>query len=392
MAGKDDELVWVKCDTLFTPFQRLEGCLLGISGSKIVEISEGSPVAPAPSARLIHEPGALVAPGFIDLHVHGAGGRDLMDGTLESLQTVAETLARHGTTSFLATTMSAPDPDLEVAVRGFANHLGRIAEGAIPLGLHLEGPYLNPVRKGTHNASYLALPNIHALRRFVSLSNNSVRKITIAPELDHALSMIREVARMGIQISMGHSDATEEEARAAVEAGATQATHVFNAMRPLHQREPGILGHVLNDARVFAEVIADGVHVHPSVLKLLLRMKGVDRTILITDGLSAVDMPEGKYPLGDKLVVVERGACRDPDGGLAGSILTLDRAVKNLVDWLELPLHEAFAASSSSPARSMGWNSKGVIAVGADADLVFLDQDLQVVKTMVGGKIVYSKK
>jgi N-acetylglucosamine-6-phosphate deacetylase len=249
---------------------------------------------------------------------------------------------------------------------------------------------LNPVRKGTHNASYLRLPEVSAFRRYVALSRNNIRKVTLAPELDQALSLIQEAAGIGIQISMGHSDATEKEARAAVEAGAAHATHVFNAMRPLHQREPGILGFVLTDERVFAEVIADGIHVHPTMLKLLMRMKGVDRTILITDGLSAVDMPAGRYPLGDKLVAVEGGACRDADGGLAGSVLTLDHAVRNLVDWLDLPLHEALTAASATPARGMGLATKGIIAAGADADLVFLDQQLKVVKTMVAGRIVYS--
>jgi len=324
--------------------------------------------------------------------VHGARGRDLMDGTLESLQTVAETLARHGTTSFLATTLSAPDSDTEEAICGFANNHAKVDSGAIPFGLHLEGPYLNPLRKGTHNADYLKLPEIDQLRRFVTLSGNKVLKITVAPELEKAISLIRGAAGMGIRISIGHSDATEAEARAAVEAGATQATHVFNAMRPLHQREPGILGFVLTDGRVSAEVIADGIHVHPTMLKMLLRLKGIDRTILITDGLSAVDMPEGTYPLGDKFVTIEGGACRDADGVLSGSILTLDTAVRNLVNWLDVPICEALTAASGTPAKSMGLDRKGIIAPGADADLVFLDQHLQVVKTMVGGRIVYCRK
>jgi N-acetylglucosamine-6-phosphate deacetylase len=391
MAVKNDD-VWVKCDTLVTPFQRIGGCLLHVAGGKIVEIEHG-PKSPTPgTAPIIHEPEALVAPGFIDLHVHGARGRDLMDGTLESLQTVAETLASHGTTSFLATTLSAPDSDTETAITGFANHHAKVNAGARPLGLHLEGPFLNPDRKGTHNANYLRLPDIHAFRRYVTLSRNNVLKMTIAPELEQAIALIREASGLGIQISIGHTDATEEVARAAVEAGAAQATHVFNAMRPMHQREPGILGFVLTDGRVFAEVIADGVHVHPTMLRLLLRLKGVDRTILITDGLSAVDMPEGRYPLGDKTVVVERGACRDADGVLAGSILTLDVAVRNLVNWLDVPLHEALTAASATPARSMGLDRKGIIAAGADADLVFLDQHLRVVKTMVGGRVVYSRR
>ncbi len=392
MHARNEKEVWVRCDSLFTPFQRLENCLLRVSGGKIAEVSRAPRPEAGSSATVIYEPGALVAPGFIDLHVHGARGRDLMDGTAESLKAVASTLARHGTTSFLATTLSAPDSDTETALRGFAHNHKEIADGACPLGIHMEGPYLNPVRKGTHNASYLTPPSIPALRHFVELSGNMVRKMTIAPELDQALELIREAVGMGIQISMGHTDATAEEAKAAVDAGATQATHVFNAMRPLHQREPGILGLVLTDERVSAEVIADGVHVHPMALKMLLRLKGVERTLLITDGLSAVDMPEGRYPLGDKFVVVERGACRDPDGTLAGSTLTLDRAVRNLVCWLDMPLSQALTAASASPARSLRMSNKGEIVPGADADLVFLDTELNVLKTMVGGRVVFGSQ
>jgi N-acetylglucosamine-6-phosphate deacetylase len=256
----------------------------------------------------------------------------------------------------------------------------------------MEGPFLNPACRGTHDARYLKPADVSAFRHFREVSGECILKITVAPEMDGGFALIREATAAGIQVSIGHSDATVEQARAAVEAGARHATHTFNAMRPFHQREPGILGQVLTDDRVFAEVICDGIHVHATALRLLLRSKGVDRTILITDGLSAVDMPDGRYPLGDKIIVLERGECRDAEGRLAGSTLTLDRAVRNLVHWFDVPLHEALIVASTTPARSMQMGEKkGILTSGTDADLVFLDANLQVVKTMVGGRIVYSR-
>jgi N-acetylglucosamine-6-phosphate deacetylase len=391
VRAQNNGIIWVQCDTLYTPFERLNNVALKIHQGRIEEILSVDDFEPFTADPVIHEPGASVAPGFIDLHVHGARGRDLMDGTLESLQTVAETLARHGTTSFLATTLSASDSDTEAAVRGIAAHAGTVLDGACPIGIHLEGPYLNPFRRGTHNTDHLKTPSVAAFRRFVELSGNTIRKVTVAPEIDGALRLIPEAVRLGIQISLGHSDATWEQAKAAVDAGASHATHTFNAMRPLHHREPGILGLVLTDERLFAEIIADGIHVHPAVVKLLVRMKGVERVLLVTDGMSAVDMPDGDYPLGDKVVVVHQGECRDREGVLAGSTLTLDRAISNVVHWLELPLAQVLTTASASPACSLGAGTqKGIIAPGADADLVFLGPSMDVVKTMVGGRIVFS--
>ncbi len=384
------EKTWVRSDTLYTPFERRDGCYIRIEDGTIREIlseAEGGSVA---RGEIVYEPGAVIAPGYIDLHIHGARGRDFMDGTLESLQQLSKTLARHGTTSFLPTTMSAPDPDIEAALRGFAQHKGQIKDGAVPLGVHMEGPFLNPVCRGTHDARYLKPANVSTFRRFREASGNSIRKITLAPEVDEGLALTRIGTALGIQVSIGHSNATVEQAQSAVDAGASHATHTFNAMRPFHQREPGIIGAVLTDSRVFAEVICDGIHVHRTAIRLLLEMKGVDQTVLITDGLSAVDMPDGCYPLGDKTIVVEQGECRDSEGRLAGSSLTLDRAVRNLVRWFDLPINKALAVASATPARSMNLGrAKGIIAPGADADLVFLDPDLNVVRTMVGGRTVY---
>jgi N-acetylglucosamine-6-phosphate deacetylase len=391
MLVHNDRGVWIRCGTLHTPFETRTGAVLHIVEGKIKQILESSELAHISDSNVIHEPESIVVPGFIDLHVHGARGRDVMDGTLESLQTLSSSLASHGTTSFLATTISAPDSDLEVALRGFGAHRQRV-DGARPLGVHLEGPYLNPARRGTHSAGHIRRADLQAFRRLLEFSGNTIRKITLAPEMDADLSVTREATTLGIQISIGHSDATAEQAKAAVDNGATVATHTFNAMRPLHQREPGILGVVLTDDRLYAEVIADGVHVHPLALRLLMRAKGVDRTLLVTDGVSAVDMPDGHYPLGDKTVVVRGNECRDSDGALAGSTLTLDRAVRNLVNWLDMPIQQAVATATVVPAQSLGITaSKGILAPESDADLVFLDSELRVTRTMVGGRIVYSR-
>ncbi len=381
---------WVLCDVLYTPYQRRTDWLLQIQQGKIRRMLPVSEAGAVPRDRLIHLPNALVAPGFIDLHVHGAAGADLMDGTSATIEKVAKALVRFGTTSFLATTMSGPDADLERAVRGMADHSHKVTGGARPIGIHLEGPFLNPLHRGTHCAASLKRADRQTLLRLVELSGKRVRRLTIAPEMDPGCELIREAAQLGIVVSLGHSDATERQARSAVDAGATQVTHTFNAMRPFHQREPGILGVALTDDRVFAEVIADGVHTRPGTLDLLLRVKGVDRIPLVTDGSSGVGMPDGTYPLGGKLVTVKDGECRDSEGHLAGSVLTLDRAVRNLIEWLDVPLHEALIMASATPARSMRMgDTTGMISPNADADLVFLDRNLQVLQTMVAGRIVY---
>ncbi len=386
----EDQEVWVRCDTLFTPYQRRRDWLLHIVAGTIRRMLPAREVQDAPRGMMVHVPDAIVAPGFVDLHVHGAAGHDFMDGTRASLQAASAVLARHGTTSFLATTMTAPDDRIEAAVRGLVTHRHETGDGARMIGIHLEGPHLNPLRRGTHDADLLKPADVGWFVRLVELSGHSIRRITIAPEMDPGLDLIREAVARGIRVSLGHSDATEEQARAAIDAGASQATHTFNAMRPLHQREPGILGVALTDDRVFTEMIADGVHVRPTALQLLLRIKGVERALLATDGSSAVGMPDGKYPLGDAFIEVRDGTCRDAEGRLAGSVLTLDRAVSNLVDWLDLPLHEALTAASATPARSMLMGEhKGIISPGADADLVFLSRDLRVLQTMVGGRVVY---
>jgi N-acetylglucosamine-6-phosphate deacetylase len=389
---RNHDEVWLHCETLLTPFKRHEDCVLHITGGRIDEILPSPHRRNVPESLMVREPGAVVVPGFIDVHVHGAGGKDVMEGTLESLETISATLARYGTTSFLATTISAPDPQTAAVLRALGENREKVTAGAVLLGIHMEGPYLNATRRGTHLAQHLKPASLQEFRRFVELSGNTVRKITLAPEMDPEFTLTRAAAEAGIQVSLGHSDATFEQARAAVAAGAQGATHLFNAMRPFHQREPGILGLALIEESVYAEIIVDGIHVHAVALRLLLRAKEIDRILLVTDGTSAVGMPDGIYRLGDKSISVSGGRCCDSEGNLAGSTLTLDRAIRYLVNQLDLPLGDALSAGTASPARSLGIaGRKGIVAPGADADLVFLDGNLNVTKTMIGGRIVYSR-
>jgi len=393
MTVPNQEELWLHCETLLTPFKRHEDCVLHIAAGRIDQILTSGQHRNVPESLVVHQPGAVAVPGLIDVHVHGAGGRDVMEGTLDALQTISATLARYGTTSFLATTVSASDLETSGVLRSIGENRDRVTAGAVLLGIHMEGPYINPLRRGTHQPEFLKQAAVREFRRFVELSENTVRKITLAPEMDPGLRVTHAASAAGIQVFLGHSDATFDQAKAAIAAGAQGATHLFNAMRPFHQREPGILGMALIDEAVYAEIIIDGIHVHPAALRLLLRAKEIERVMLVTDGTSAVGMPDGSYRLGGRTISVSEGECRDSEGNLAGSTLTLDRALRYLVSRMDLPLGDAVSAATASPARSLGIaGRKGIVGLGADADLVFLDDNLSVIKTIVGGRVVYSRE
>ena len=255
---------------------------------------------------------------------------------------------------------------------------------ARPLGIHLEGPFLSHKRRGVHPPEYLVEPTVPIFEKLWQAARGHVRMITIAPEIPGAMEVIAEAARRKICVSIGHSDAELPVARAAVQAGARHATHTFNAMRPLDHRSPGILGAVLTDRRVSADIIADGVHLDPAIVKLFADAKGPAQTVLITDATSATGMPDGRYRLGSFEVDVRDGKCM-VDGKLAGSVLTMDRAVRNLARFAEWDLPRAVAAASQNPARVARIANKGVLAVGADADFVVLSPEGEVLRTFVGG-------
>src|ERR1700675_1381985 len=273
-------------------------------------------------------------PGFVDVHIHGAGGRDVMEGTPEALSIVAKTVARHRTTSFVATTVTASADDICRSSEGIAKYIAMQHEPHEPraevLGIHFEGPFLNEVRRGVHPAEWLRLPSAELLARFVAAAGGNARILTLAPELLGAIPCIDATIKAGMVVAIGHTDAPYEQARAAIAHGARHAVHVYNAMRPFSHRDSGVIGAVFTSPEVSAELIADGVHVDEAAMKVLLQAKGPEHMILISDGVSATGMPDGKYMLGKLEVTVSGGICRNSEGKLAGSTLTLDRALRNI--------------------------------------------------------------
>ncbi|HEX6971109.1 MAG TPA: N-acetylglucosamine-6-phosphate deacetylase [Limnochordia bacterium] len=337
-----------------------------------------------------------IVPGFIDLHVHGGGGKDTMDATLEALAQMAAAHAARGTTGFLATTMTAPQEALVAAARAVAaaiSHPPAEWRGAQLLGLHLEGPYINPEKKGAQNAAFMRPPDREELDALLAILGSSFRRITLAPELPGAADIIPWLVERGVGVSLGHTAATFEETLAAVDLGARYATHTFNAMSGLHHRQPGVVGAVMAEPRLTAELINDGVHVHPGAAKALIRAKGFANVTLVTDAIRAMGLPDGTYELGGLEVRSAGGAVRLPDGTLAGSVLDMGTAVKNAVQSLGVPLAEAVRMASGNPARAAGVaHRKGQLAVGYDADVVVLDAALAVSATVIGGVRIEPKE
>jgi len=334
--------------------------------------------------------GLMIVPGFVDIHVHGGGGHDVLEGTYEAMAAMCQAHARHGTTSMIPTTMAARHEDLVGAVRAVADAARRGTGGAEVLGVHLEGPWINPDRRGAQPLDVIRPPSIAELDRLIEESGGLVKITTVAPELEGAREFIEAAVARGVRVSLGHSLASFEEAMRAVRSGATHVTHAFNAMRGLHHRSPGMAGAMLACDDVTTEAILDGFHLHPAVATILYRCKGADRLALVTDATMAAGMPEGEYELGGQRVIYEGGAVRLPDGNLAGSALTLDRAVRRAMDDLGVSLAQAVAMASSVPARVAGVHDrKGSIEDGKDADLVLMDESGDVRATIVGGVVVY---
>jgi N-acetylglucosamine-6-phosphate deacetylase len=331
-----------------------------------------------------------LVPGFIDLHVHGAGGKDFMEGTPEAVEVISKVLASHGTTSYLATTVTASPIATIRAVENLGKYCEKETGGARMLGLHLEGPFINEKKRGVHPPEHIRKPSQRIFDELFNRSGEKVKLVTLAPELEGALELIPHIRAVGAFISMGHSNATLAEALTAIECGILQATHTFNAMREFNHRNTGILGAIFTDSRVWAELIADGIHVDPVAIQVLLRCKGFQKMLLITDSTSATGMPDGPYEVGGVKMQVSSGICRDGNGNLAGSTLTQDRALRNMLEWCPMPLEEAIYMLTRNPAKAIGVEaSKGALHPGHDADLTALDDALNVRLTVSAGQIVF---
>ncbi len=344
---------------------------------------------PAPGrCRVLEADGRLLAPGLIDVHIQGAGGADVLDGSEEALRTIATTLPRFGTTGFLATTaMHFDRPNTHLAIA--AERTGKDLGGAQLLGIHLEGPFINPEKRGGMHLSCIGAPSLDTLRAIQELTGPGLRMMTIAPELEGNLRLIEELAASAVVPSFGHSAANYEQTRAGIEAGIRHVTHLFNAMAPFHHREPGPLAAIAEQEHVSVQLISDGVHVHPAAVRLAWRLLGPARILAITDGIQAIGLPDGRYLYNGKEYESRRGVARYLDGTLIGTAMGLVRLVQRLQQFTGCSLKQAIDAASANPARLLGLEQKGEVAVGKDADLVLLDPNGDVWATIVRGEICF---
>ncbi len=331
--------------------------------------------------------GLYLSPGFIDIHLHGAGGADTMEATFEALNTISTTICQYGTTSFLPTTMTQSTDRIRQAVRAIKDH-SFLVEGAQIIGIHLEGPFINRAAMGAQNPAFVAEPAIAAFQALVGEDEDFITTVTLAPELAGAGELIAYLRARDINAAIGHTRATYDEARTAIHQGCNHATHLFNTMPPFHHREPGTVGAVL-DSDITAETIADGIHVAWPVLRTAWKVKGIERMILVTDAMMACGMADGDYSLGGQPVSVKEGAARLSSGALAGSVLTLDHAVRNVLANTNLPLYEVVRMATWNPAALCGaGKNKGRIGDGYDADLIVFDDDINIHEVYVKGRRV----
>lgn len=378
---------------LYSPLEEIERPLIFVEDGMITEVrSQTSREIPAGSS--VTDLGDVVlAPGFIDIHIHGGAGYDVMKADPAALPAVERLLRLHGVTSYVPTTVTAPVDLTLAALQRLADAIeagGDSPDGELrarPVGIHLEGPFISHARRGVHPPADLLPPTLDMFERFWEASRGHIKIITIAPELEGARAVIAEATRRGVCVSLGHSDANLQETQAGVAAGARHATHCFNAMRPLDHREPGILGEVLTDGRLTAEIIADGIHVDPLIVRLFLRAKGAEAAVLVTDATAATGMPNGRYFLGSLEVDVKDGRCM-AGGKLAGSVLTLDKAVQNVLKFANWNLQQAIRLATLNPARTAGLpSSLGSIVAGGAADMVALSPSGEVRTTIARGQV-----
>ncbi|MCQ2821614.1 MAG: N-acetylglucosamine-6-phosphate deacetylase [archaeon] len=335
----------------------------------------------------------LVLPGFIEIHVHGSEGSDAMDGTQEDLRTIANGLAKNGTTAFLATTMSQSEESIEKSLKAIRTYIDtKYESGAKMIGVHLEGPFLSHDYKGAQADEFIIAPDKEEYKRFEKASGNNLKIVSLAPENEGALELMSYMKSHGVIPSLAHTNAKYEDCVKAVNAGAQNVTHTYNAQKPFHHREVGAVGASLLLDELYCEVICDGIHISPQAVKLLYKNKPRDKLILVTDGMRAMNLGNGEYDLGGQKVWVRNGQARLKDGTLAGSVLKMNLAIKNLMNFVHVSLVDAVKCATENPAKSLGiFDKMGSIEIGKMANFAVVDKDLNVIFTIREGKFIYKK-
>jgi N-acetylglucosamine-6-phosphate deacetylase len=379
---------YVTAAAAYTPLDTIMGPVLVIEDGVITHIGTREEISIPAGARVVDFAEHVIAPGYIDIHVHGGAGHDVMQESESGRAAFEGHLLKQGVTSYCPTTVTAPvDTTLAALERlGKAMNAGETPGRATPIGLHLEGPFISTEKCGVHPKKDIQQPSVELLQRMVEASGKTVVMMTVAPELEGADILIRAATAANIRVSLGHSNARTSPTRTAVKAGATHATHTFNAMRALDHRSPGILGVVLSSHRLSADLIVDGVHVAPEIVRLFLNAKGDDRAVLITDAISATGMGDGKFKLGSFEVEVKGEQCM-VNNRLAGSVLRMDQAVRNVIGIAQWSLQRTVRLATLNPARVVGAQRKGALRAGADADLVVLTSQGAVVRAVVNGDL-----
>ncbi|SKC85782.1 N-acetylglucosamine-6-phosphate deacetylase [Maledivibacter halophilus] len=385
----------IKNANVITPWEVLKEHSVLIENDKIKKIEENDNLDENCCNKVIDAKGNYLSPGFIDIHNHGNFGYDTMDASFEALDSMANFHLKNGVTGFLATTMTDSYEKIERALKNTANYIdvqNREKGSSQVLGIYLEGPYFSEEKKGAQPLEYIKNPNINELGNFIDASRGHIKIVSIAPELEGSFEIISYLKSNNINIAVGHTNSTFSKAKEAIDKGVTITTHLFNGMRGFSHREPGILGAVLIDDRVLCEIICDGIHLHTAAIKLAVKMKGTKGIILISDAMRAAGLEDGEYTLGGQKVFVKNNEAKLFDGTLAGSTLTLNKAVYNMVHKLNLPLKDAVVMASLNPAKAVGLSDqKGSIEIGKDGDLIIFDEKINVSTAIVNGKILYLK-
>jgi N-acetylglucosamine-6-phosphate deacetylase len=387
--------LWLKGGQLYLENTMINDGFVQIDKGIIANVGSLANVKETGDAEEINlPPNFKILPGMIDLHIHGVAGADTMDGSIVALETMAKALPEEGTTSFLATTITQDIPLIEKAVTNVRDYLtSSLTPGkAEVLGVHLEGPFINEQMAGAQPIEHIALPNLTLFKKWQALSKQAIKLVTLAPEMDGCLEFISYLTATNVVSSVGHSNATYKQMQEAIVEGASQITHLFNQMSPLHHREPGVVGAAFLHDELKAELIADGIHVMPEVIKIIFKQKGANGIILISDAMRAKGLENGTYDLGGQSVKVQKGKATLQDGTLAGSILKLNEAVLNILSYTNCTLADVVKMTAVNPAKQINvFDRKGSIKKGKDADLIILDEENQLYMTICRGKLAYKR-